>query len=94
MVLGGGATIILGALIFCARAQTAYWRNSESLWIHTLACTSDNAVAHNNLGNTLVQQGKVNEAITHFQNALQINPDYADARNNLSNALIQSRVHP
>ena len=89
MVLGGGATIILVALIFCARAQTAYWRNSESLWTHTLACTSANDIAHNNLGNALLKMGSVEEAITHYQKALQINPDYAKAHNNLGIALLQ-----
>jgi hypothetical protein len=34
VVLGGCATVILVALIFCARVQTSYWRNSESLWTH------------------------------------------------------------
>ncbi|MGB8367762.1 MAG: tetratricopeptide repeat protein, partial [Limisphaerales bacterium] len=89
VMLGGCATVILVALIFCARAQTAYWRNSELLWTHTLACTSDNFIAQNNLGNALVQEGAVDEAIAHFQKALQIKPDYAEAHNNLGNALLQ-----
>ena len=89
VVLGGLATIILVALIFCARTQTSYWRNSESLWTHTLACTSDNCIAHNNLGNALLQKGNVDEAIAHYQKALQIKPDYAEAHNNLGNALLQ-----
>ena len=89
VVLGGGVTVILVALIFCARAQTAYWRNSESLWTHTLACTSDNFVGHNNLGNALFKMGNVDGAIVHFQEALQINPDFAEAHNNLGNALGQ-----
>ena len=89
MVLGGCATIILAALIFCARVQTAYWRNSESLWAHTLACTSDNDIAHNGLGDALSQNGRVGEAIVHFQKALEINPDYAEACYNLGNALLQ-----
>ena len=89
VVLGGCATVILVALIFCARTQTAYWRNSETLWTHTLACTSDNVIAHNNLGNALLQKGKVDEAIAHFQKALQIKPDYAEAHYNLGNALLQ-----
>jgi tetratricopeptide (TPR) repeat protein len=89
VVLGGCATIILVALIFCARVQTSYWRNSESLWTHTLACTSDNAIAHNNLGNTLLQKGNVDEAITHYQMALQIRPHYAEAHYNLGNILLQ-----
>ena len=89
VVLGGLATVILAALIFCARTQASYWRNSELLWTHTLACTSDNYIAHNNLGNALLQKGKVDEAITHFQKALQIKPDYAGACYNLGNALFQ-----
>ncbi|MGO8680684.1 MAG: tetratricopeptide repeat protein, partial [Limisphaerales bacterium] len=88
-VLGGGATVILVALLFCARAQTAYWRNSELLWTHTLACTSDNSVAHNDLGNALLQKGSVDEAMAHYQKALQIDPDYVDACYNLGNALLQ-----
>ena len=48
-VLGGGALVVLAGLITCARAQTTYWRDSKSLWTHTLACTSDNSVAQNNL---------------------------------------------
>src|ERR1035437_1649015 len=86
-VLGGCAAVILVALIFCARVQTSYWRDSESLWTHTIACTSDNAIAHNNLGVTLLQKGKVAEAITHFQKALQIKPGYVEAQINIGNAL-------
>jgi protein O-mannosyl-transferase len=89
VVLGGCAAIILTALILCARAQTSYWRNSESLWTHTLACTSDNGIAHNGLGIALLQKGNVAEAIVHFQTALQLNPDAAKAHNNLGNALLQ-----
>ena len=88
-VLGSLAAVILAALMGCARAQTAYWRNSETLWTHTLACTSDNAGAHNNLGNALLQKGKMDEAMVQFQKALQINPDYAEAHNNLGTALAQ-----
>jgi tetratricopeptide (TPR) repeat protein len=87
VVLGGGSTVILVALIFCARVQTSYWRNSESLWTHTLACTSDNYIAHNNLGDALLKKGSVDEAITHLQKALQIKPDYAEAHSNLGSAL-------
>ena len=89
VVLGGLATVILAALIFCARTQVAYWRNSELLWTHTLACTSGNFIAHNNLGNVLLQKGQVDDAMIHFQKALQINPDYADAHINLGNTLLQ-----
>ena len=49
-VLGAGAAIVVAVLMLCAWKQTSYWRNDESLWGHTLACTSGNYFAHNNLG--------------------------------------------
>ncbi len=90
LLLGGGSAIILVALLVCARTQTSYWRNSESLWTHTLACTADNAVAHNDLGQVLFQKKRPDEAIAHFRMALQIKPDYAEAHHNFGNALLQA----
>ncbi len=89
VMLGGCSAVILAALIIRARAQTSYWQNSETLWTHTLACTSGNSVAQNNFGDALLQRGDVDEAMAHFQKALQLNPDYPEARNNLGNALLR-----
>jgi tetratricopeptide (TPR) repeat protein len=89
LALGGSATIILVALIFCAHTQAAYWRNSETLWTHTLACTANNIVGHNNLGNEFTRQGRLDEAISHYQTALQVKPDYAEAHYNLAEALLR-----
>ena len=90
-LLGGLSTVILAALIFCARRQTACWQNSETLWTHTLARTSpDNFIAQDNLGNALLQKGDVAGAILHFQKALQLKPDSAEIHNNLGSALAQS----
>ena len=87
-ILGAGALSVIAVLMVCAWKQTSFWRTSESLWLHALACTSGNYVAHNNLGNALLQKGSVDEAIAHFQQALQIKPDYAKARFNFGNALL------
>ena len=86
-VLGVAATLVITALMVCAWKQTSYWRNSESLWRHSLACISDNVIGHNNLGNALLNKGSVDEAIAHLQKALQIKPDFAEAHYNLGNAL-------
>jgi len=88
-VLGGGAMAVLAVLITCARAQTAYWRDSESLWTHTLACTSDNRIAHYNLGVVFAQQGRTKEAIAQLQKALAIEPDYAEPHFDLGNIFLQ-----
>ena len=42
--------------------------------------------AHNNLGTILLNQGKYNEAITFFQNALKINPKFSMSLNNIGAA--------
>ena len=54
-----------------------------------LQINPDYAEAHNNLGNALLQKGRVDEAIAQYQKALQIKPDYAEAHDNLGNALLQ-----
>jgi tetratricopeptide (TPR) repeat protein len=89
IILSGLTTIILIGLIWRAREQTSYWRNSETLWTHTLACTSNNLIAHYNYGNYLLQRGQANDAISQYQDALTIDSHNAVARNNLGTALLQ-----
>jgi protein O-GlcNAc transferase len=45
----------------------------------------DYAEAHNNLGNALNDQGKLDEAVACYRRALELKPDYAEAHNNLGN---------
>ncbi len=87
IVLGSAAAAALAGLMVAACAQTRYWKDSASLWTHTLAITPANETAHNNLGLALAEQGQLAEAIQHYQRALQLKPDYAAAHNNLGVAL-------
>ena len=89
VVLPAAAAMILTGLLVLSHVQTRYWRDSVSLWTHTLACTSENFFAHNNLGNALAERGKLNAAIPHYARALQLKPDYAEAHINLGVALAQ-----
>ena len=86
-VLGSAAAVILAGLMAGAYVQTGHWKNDISLWTHTLACTTENSVAHYNLGYALSAEGKTTDAIEQFKQALQINPDYAEGQNNWGNAL-------
>ncbi len=90
VALGGLVTGVLALFMVCAWQQTAYWQNSETLWTYTLACTTDNDVAEVSLGLALMQKGRIAAAITCFQQALQIRPDFAEAHDNLGNALLQT----
>jgi tetratricopeptide (TPR) repeat protein len=89
VALGGLTTAVLVALMVCAWRQTAHWQNSETLWTRALACTTDNDMAQNNLGNVLYQKGKVDEAIVHDQEALRIRPNSPEAHFNLGLAIGQ-----
>jgi len=88
-VLAAASVIVLGALSACAWKQTSSWRNSESLWTHALAVTTENETAHTNFGMLLLKRGQIDDAISHFQMALQILSQSNEAHYNLSCAIIR-----
>src|SRR3989475_258212 len=67
--------------------QAQIWHDSERLWTHALATYPQTSMAQNNLGAVLADQGKLAEAIEHYQRALQIRPENVEALNNLGVAL-------
>ena len=77
------APAILALLMVCSAVPASYWRNSETLWHHTLACTTRNYVAYSDLASVLATKGRNAEAIQDYQTALEINPRYAEAHNNI-----------
>ena len=79
-LLSALSVCVLGALGWQASVQARHWRNSESLWRHTLAVTERNAVAHTNVGNLLPGA----EAIPHYERALEIDPESILPMNNLA----------
>jgi Flp pilus assembly protein TadD len=47
----------------------------------------DFAAAHNDLGTALARTGDLEEAVAHFRQALQLDPNDPDARHNLEMAV-------
>jgi len=88
-VLELAAVVSCVACLGLAWRETAYWRNSETLFQRALEVTQNNSLAENNLGMQLMTVGRNPDAVSHFEAALQINANYADAHNNLGFVLSQ-----
>lgn len=88
-ILSGAAVLTIGVLSWCAWIQTWYWRDSETLFKHALAVTTNNDVAENNLGIVFLRQGKLDDAISLLQAAVDLRPDNSPAHENLAKALLQ-----
>ena len=88
-ILSGISSIALLGLSLSAWRQTTHWKNSETLWRHALAVTSNNDVAYAGLGGVLLDEGKVEEAIVQFGRALSIRPDNGQAHSALGKALLR-----
>jgi Flp pilus assembly protein TadD len=86
-VIPAAAAVTIAACTVTARAQVHHWRSSVALWEHAIAVTTDNYRAQGNLAHALAAEGRLDEAIRHYAEAVRIHPGYAEAHNNLGLAL-------
>jgi tetratricopeptide (TPR) repeat protein len=87
IILSVSAGIVLLMMMMVTRLQIKHWQNDLTLYEHSLAVTSDNYFAHTNLGVALSGQGKIEEAISHYTEALRISPYHASIHCHLGVAL-------
>src|SRR5213596_219856 len=86
------AIAIIAVLAWQAFIQTSYWRNSETLWTHALTVTTDNDVAHNNLGYLRVDRDELDKAISHFESAARIRSGKTDPHYDVGSAFVQMNL--
>jgi tetratricopeptide (TPR) repeat protein len=82
-VLGVLSGIAILACAVVTWAQVQLWRDSITLFSHTLKVTTGNYFIHNNMGIALSDQRKFEDAFVHYKAALLINPKYVKAWENL-----------
>jgi protein O-mannosyl-transferase len=87
IVLSGASAFVVGALSILSWKQTTYWRDTETLWRHTLAVTPDSDVAHAGLGGILFVRGQIDESIDHYESALRLRDGNVAAHFGLGRAL-------
>jgi protein O-mannosyl-transferase len=86
--MGARALVILGALaaaicLVLTGRQAAFWKNTETLFLHAIQNTTDNVLAYNNLASCAEAKGQTNAAISYLETALRIKPGYVPAREKL-----------
>jgi len=91
VILAGAGLLIITALITRSYFQTSYWQDTETLWKHATATTSNNYIATTNLAEALFQSGRFDEAIAECQKALKIKPDFVAAHIDLGAALVENQ---
>ena len=84
-VTGIGLALLLAFLTW---RQCGMYADIETLWRITCARNPGSWMAHNNLGNTLRQEGKPDEAIAQYQEVLRLKPKSAEAHYNIGMALM------
>jgi tetratricopeptide (TPR) repeat protein len=82
-----GAGVALALLASASGAQVQYWQDSETLYNHTLAVTTGNIRILRCLGDLLVTEGRIDEAITQYRKAIAADPKYPIPHNDLAVAL-------
>jgi protein O-mannosyl-transferase len=87
ILLNGAGALVVFALSILSWKQTTHWRDTETLWRHTLAVTPDSDVAHAGLGGILFVRGQIDESIDHYERALRLRDGNVAAHFGLGRAL-------
>jgi tetratricopeptide (TPR) repeat protein len=87
-VPGTVAALALLGLAAATWIQVGYWRDTPTLWQRVLDVTSDDRLAHPNLGLYYFEHGQLDRAHLHLTEALRRHPDAADMHNALGITLL------
>jgi Flp pilus assembly protein TadD len=85
------ASVLCVACAAGTRLHLVFWRDSLAAWSHALAVSGGSEVIHAHLADALFHQGRLEEAIGHYRQALEFNPDNPDLHTSLG--LAYARLH-
>ena len=89
------AVIVIPLAIMTTWVQVSYWKNDIILYKHAIGVAENKypglARTHNNLGITLFDQQKNEEAISHYKMAIKLKPNLTRAYYNLGIILFADR---
>lgn len=86
-----GLLLILGTLTW---RQCAPYHDLEALWRDTLAKNPSSWMAHHNLGVVLFEQGRLDDALEQYQQAVALYPQGDAEQSDLGTALLEKGLYP
>ncbi len=81
------ASLAVLALAMLTWRQAAVYKNSETLWTHTLRINDLAWMGYNNRGKAYADRGAYELALRDYNKAIELKPEYAEHYNNRGNAL-------
>jgi tetratricopeptide (TPR) repeat protein len=81
-------TVLVALLAFEAHAYSSAYTDEATLWGYTVEHNPDNWMAQDNLAKGLLALNRPEDAVPHFQAALQLRPNRAQLHFNLGRALV------
>jgi tetratricopeptide (TPR) repeat protein len=81
--IAAATLVALGGLSLATWRQCAVWRDNEAFWANMIERDPGSSIAQNGWGWILLDNGRANQAVGHFERALEINPANRNAWLNL-----------
>jgi tetratricopeptide (TPR) repeat protein len=78
-VLVAASALTLLGLILVTRVQVGYWRDSLTLFDHTISVTENNALILSSRGAVLDRMGEHSKALADYNRAIELDPGYSIA---------------
>jgi len=75
--------VIIPILMWVTAIQVSYWKDSITLFTHTLNVTENNDEIHSDIAVPFIEKNDLEASIFHLNEALKINPNCATAHSNL-----------
>jgi protein O-mannosyl-transferase len=93
--VGRQLAAVLAVVVIClytalACQQVQYWRDTESLFVHTAAVAPDNWIADLELGNVAHERGDLVTAAGNYSELIRLRPRDARGYNNLANCIVET----
>lgn len=85
--------LCLGACVFLSRQQVRLWKDTITLFEHTVAVTENNHVAHRLLGKAWLERQDLDAALGHYLELLRIRPHDPDSHWFVCNTLLLAGKH-